>query len=69
MASTRAFKQDLPPQGGYAPINFKRIPARTLASGIELIKPQVLRLQYYIFRKNMVFWLRYFPILHPLLLS
>ncbi len=23
-----AYQQDLPPKGGYAPINFKRIPAR-----------------------------------------
>jgi hypothetical protein len=23
-----AYKQDLPPKGGYAPINFKRIPAK-----------------------------------------
>eukprot|EP00088_Acartia_fossae_P022450 TRINITY_DN2364_c0_g1_i1.p1 TRINITY_DN2364_c0_g1~~TRINITY_DN2364_c0_g1_i1.p1 ORF type:complete len:153 (-),score=28.23 TRINITY_DN2364_c0_g1_i1:165-623(-) len=26
--SDAAFKQDLPPKGGYAPINFRRIPAR-----------------------------------------
>jgi len=25
---TCAFKQDLPPKGGYAPINFKRVPAK-----------------------------------------
>ena len=25
------FKQDLPPKGGYAPINFKRIPARRVS--------------------------------------
>eukprot|EP00088_Acartia_fossae_P050532 TRINITY_DN56622_c0_g1_i1.p1 TRINITY_DN56622_c0_g1~~TRINITY_DN56622_c0_g1_i1.p1 ORF type:complete len:152 (+),score=13.69 TRINITY_DN56622_c0_g1_i1:49-504(+) len=25
-----SFKQDLPPKGGYAPIHFKRIPARTV---------------------------------------
>ncbi|XP_023320719.1 NADH dehydrogenase [ubiquinone] 1 alpha subcomplex subunit 13 [Eurytemora carolleeae] len=30
MSSTPVFKQDLPPQGGYAPINFKRIPAKTV---------------------------------------
>uniref|UniRef100_A0A1S6GLE2 NADH dehydrogenase [ubiquinone] 1 alpha subcomplex subunit 13 n=1 Tax=Pseudodiaptomus poplesia TaxID=213370 RepID=A0A1S6GLE2_9MAXI len=28
MATAGAFKQDLPPKGGYAPINFKRIPAK-----------------------------------------
>ena len=25
--------QDLPPKGGYAPINYKRVPARTLVNG------------------------------------
>ena len=29
MASAGTYKQDLPPKGGYAPINFKRIPARS----------------------------------------
>ena len=28
MASSASYKQDLPPKGGYAPINFRRIPAR-----------------------------------------
>ena len=28
MASSAPYKQDLPPKGGYAPINFRRIPAR-----------------------------------------
>ncbi|CAL4105074.1 unnamed protein product [Meganyctiphanes norvegica] len=28
--------QDLPPKGGYAPINFKRIPARVLLSGYQM---------------------------------
>ena len=28
MAAEAAFKQDLPPKGGYAPINFKRVPAK-----------------------------------------
>ena len=32
MAST-AYKQDLPPKGGYAPINFKRIPAKSVLNG------------------------------------
>ena len=26
--------KDLPPKGGYAPINYKRIPARTLVNGM-----------------------------------
>lgn len=34
--ATRAYKQDLPPKGGYAPISFKRIPARKLFSGPTL---------------------------------
>ena len=25
--------QDLPPKGGYAPINYKRIPARQIVNG------------------------------------
>ena len=29
MAAT-SYKQDLPPKGGYAPINYKRIPARSV---------------------------------------
>ena len=29
MAST-PYKQDLPPKGGYAPINYKRIPAKSV---------------------------------------
>lgn len=28
--SKRAYKQDLPPKGGYAPFNYKRIPARKM---------------------------------------
>jgi len=28
MAAEAAFKQDLPPKGGYAPINFRRVPAK-----------------------------------------
>ncbi|XP_072400325.1 NADH dehydrogenase [ubiquinone] 1 alpha subcomplex subunit 13 [Diabrotica undecimpunctata] len=31
------FKQDMPPQGGYNPINFKRVPAKTLFGGWALI--------------------------------
>jgi hypothetical protein len=31
--ASKAFKQDLPPEGGYAPVNFKRIPARTIIQG------------------------------------
>lgn len=27
------FKQDMPPQGGYSAINFKRVPAKTYFSG------------------------------------
>ena len=30
MASSGTYKQDLPPKGGYAPINFKRIPAKSV---------------------------------------
>ena len=30
MAAAGTYKQDLPPKGGYAPINFKRIPARSV---------------------------------------
>ena len=37
MASSKAFKQDLPPKGGYAPIDFKRIPARVVMGGKALI--------------------------------
>ena len=37
--ATRPFKQDLPPKGGYAPINFKRIPARTLVNGEKPGRP------------------------------
>ena len=36
MASSAPYKQDLPPKGGYAPINFRRIPARqVLISFVE----------------------------------
>merc|ERR1711913_43256 len=31
--ASRAYKQDMPPEGGYAPVNFKRIPAKTLFRG------------------------------------
>merc|ERR1712083_178054 len=31
--ASRAYKQDMPPEGGYAPVNFKRIPAKTLIRG------------------------------------
>jgi len=33
-ASTAEFKQDLPPQGGYQPIEYKRVPAKQYLSGI-----------------------------------
>ncbi len=39
------YKQDLPPKGGYAPISFKRIPAKQIATG----KPHALP-YYYILR-------------------
>mgnify|MGYP003476950460 CR=1 FL=1 len=35
MANAKA--QDMPPQGGYAKIPFKRVPARTLFNGYQLI--------------------------------
>lgn len=35
MATAKA--QDMPPQGGYAKIPFKRVPARTLFNGYQLI--------------------------------
>ncbi|XP_076039408.1 NADH dehydrogenase (ubiquinone) B16.6 subunit [Oratosquilla oratoria] len=31
-----AAKQDMPPKGGYSPINFKRIPARSYFNGYQL---------------------------------
>ena len=31
--SKRAYKQDLPPKGEYAPFNYKRIPARKMYTG------------------------------------
>merc|ERR1712088_1015839 len=33
MAAAGSYKQDLPPKGGYAPINYKRIPARQVLNG------------------------------------
>jgi len=33
-----AYKQDLPPKGGYAPINFKRIPAKQVKIKINALK-------------------------------
>ena len=36
--SDAMFKQDLPPKGGYAPIHFKRIPAKTVSSHYVSIK-------------------------------
>ena len=36
--ASKAFKQDLPPEGGYAPVNFKRIPARTIIQGNNSIE-------------------------------
>eukprot|EP00095_Tigriopus_kingsejongensis_P001957 maker-scaffold594_size129171-snap-gene-0.19 protein:Tk01957 transcript:maker-scaffold594_size129171-snap-gene-0.19-mRNA-1 annotation:"nadh dehydrogenase 1 alpha subcomplex 13" len=33
----RPFKQDLPPKGGYAPITYKRIPARTVMTAPMLL--------------------------------
>ncbi|XP_075541512.1 NADH dehydrogenase (ubiquinone) B16.6 subunit [Dermacentor variabilis] len=34
--ATPHYKQDLPPEGGYSPFNFKRIPAKVLLSGYRL---------------------------------
>lgn len=31
--ATAARRQDLPPPGGYNPINYKRVPARTFFNG------------------------------------
>ncbi|EEZ99191.1 NADH dehydrogenase [ubiquinone] 1 alpha subcomplex subunit 13 [Tribolium castaneum] len=36
MATAAAKKQDMPPSGGYRPINFKRVPARSYFSGWAL---------------------------------
>ena len=36
-ATKRAYKQDLPPKGGYAPFNYKRIPARKMYTGKNLL--------------------------------
>ncbi|CAH1374015.1 hypothetical protein MTP99_015386 [Tenebrio molitor] len=36
-AATNGRKQDLPPEGGYKPINFKRVPAKQFFSGWALI--------------------------------
>ena len=36
-ATKRAYKQDLPPKGGYAPFNYKRIPARKMYTGKKLL--------------------------------
>ncbi len=33
--ATRAYKQDLPPKGGYAKLDFARIPARRIVNGKE----------------------------------
>ena len=35
MATSKPYKQDLPPKGGYAPVTFKRIPAKQLFSGMN----------------------------------
>lgn len=32
-----AFRQDMPPSGGYKPIDYKRIPARQYFSGMNRI--------------------------------
>ena len=32
-----AFKQDLPPKGGYAPINFKRVPAKRVCFILSIL--------------------------------
>ena len=32
--SKRAYKQDLPPKGGYRPFNYERIPARKMYTGL-----------------------------------
>ena len=32
--SKRAYKQDLPPKGGYEPFNYSRIPARKMYTGM-----------------------------------
>ncbi|XP_040566066.1 NADH dehydrogenase [ubiquinone] 1 alpha subcomplex subunit 13 [Lepeophtheirus salmonis] len=39
--SSSKFKQDLPPKGGYAPVAFKRIPARQLVNAPLLFGGQV----------------------------
>ncbi|KAB7503753.1 hypothetical protein Anas_13453 [Armadillidium nasatum] len=46
--------QDMPPQGGYAPINYKRVPAKTYFKGWHffagLIAAKVVG--FYIYRQN-----------------
>jgi len=36
MSGTTAYKQDLPPPGGYKPIQYLRIPAKTYMSGVTM---------------------------------
>lgn len=69
MANARA--QDMPPQGGYAKIPFKRVPAKTLANGYQLIAAYLGKILYFslifilmviICRHNCSVWLR--PLSH-----
>lgn len=55
--ATSGFKQDLPPEGGYAPFNFKRVPARVLFSGYRLfgIYVAITGASWY-FTKNQYVW-------------
>lgn len=41
-ATKKAYKQDLPPKGGYMPFNYERIPARKMYTGEESAAPPVV---------------------------
>ena len=57
---SRAFKQDLPPKGGYRPINFTRIPARQIVNGPMLfggfLLLQTYGIYHYLYHKKV--WMR-----------
>merc|ERR1712037_724767 len=58
MASSASYKQDLPPKGGYAPINFRRIPARQVLNAPIIFTGLIgsMAVGHWLYKRGMRTW-------------
>ncbi|KOB74126.1 Cell death-regulatory protein GRIM19 [Operophtera brumata] len=64
-----ARKQDLPPQGGYKPIPFKRIPAKTFFSGMTVGAIYLYNLNYKAIKRDEIEMRSAKMAIYPMLLA